>query len=300
MTTNPETLEHGTPTEAAEGPLRTSRLAVGSLVCAFLGWFPPLGLLAVILGVAAMRRIDKPQLRLQGHGVAVAGTVLGGGLALVISMASILLPAIGGRHGGAQRMENSTRVRGIQQGMFQYAQGNSQKYPGLGKDEALPGHRTASRRLEIMIQGNFFTAEYAISPNESGKTPNSALHTSPNGPHNDPTDHFSYALLEIWPDATGRVAEWASTANSEAAVVFDRETAGAAGSGARSIHSTTDWRGSVAYNDNHVFFETSNILERTRYGDTLNERAADRAVDDLWADRNAGGGTGSNALGVYD
>lgn len=221
-------------------------------------------------------------------------------ISIIALLIGILLPALGAARRNAQRMENSTRVRGIQQGMFQYAQGNSQKYPGLGKDTDRPDSETASMRLQIMIQGNFFTAEYVISPVESVKTPNSLLFDTPNGPNNDPTDHFSFALLEIDANAAGRINEWASTANSEAAVVFDRETDGGTGSAARSIHSTTDWRGSVAYNDNHVFFETSNILERTRYGSVQNNRSNDAAVDDLWDDRNEGGGTGGNALGIYD
>lgn len=297
-----------TPTvdfEQGRGPLTTSGLAIASLVCGVLGCLFPLGLIAIILGIVAMTQISKPERRLRGHGMALAGTILGvvfTGLA-VLALPGVLVAGLGGARKNAQRMENATRVRGIHQAMFQYAQGNQQKYPGLDKDVQADGsHETASYRLELLMQANFFTAEYVISPVDEDKVANSFPHTDPDG---EPTEHFSYALLEIAASASGRIVEWGATANSEAAVVFDRETSGtgtlpAGGSGARSIHSETDWRGAVGYNDNHVLFETTNILARTRYGATTNDRSADPAVDDLWEDRDAGGGTGSNAMGIYN
>ena len=170
-----------------------------------------------------------------------------------------MLPALGTARRHALRMESAARVRGIQQALFQYAQGNNQKYPGLGKDEDL----TVEGRYQILLDGNFFTPDYLISPVE-GQTTGSF-----------PPFDYSYSLLKIAQEG-GRRVEWSGTANSQAAVVSDRNTG--LGPSARSIHSETlDWRGSVAYIDGSTNFETSNIIGLTRYGDVQNVN------DDLFA-----------------
>ncbi|MAE64432.1 MAG: hypothetical protein CMJ18_09195 [Phycisphaeraceae bacterium] len=176
-------------------------------------------------------------------------------------------------------MDNSTRTRGIQQSMFQWSQNHSQRFPGLGEREIL----TATGRFQVLLDGNFVSPEFLISPVEiEEKTPSRTGLT---------TDNISYSLLDISPGAKGRRAEWAATANSEATVVFDRNTGKGPGRSARSIHSSSDWRGSVTYNDGHTNFETTNVLERTRYGSQTN------VDDDLFIDDN---GDGADALGVFD
>jgi prepilin-type N-terminal cleavage/methylation domain-containing protein len=200
-------------------------------------------------------------------------------ISIIALLIGILLPALGAARRNALRMESGTRVRGIQQAFFQYAQGNQQKYPGMGKDD----EKTAGNRFQILLDGNFFTPEYIISPVESSKTPGSKDIT---------TDNFSYALLDIATNASGRRNEWSSSANSEAACIFDRNTASGTGASSRSIHSTNDWRGSVAYNDGHTNFETNSEIERTRYGNRQNIN------DDLFEDE-GGAAAGANAFGNY-
>ena len=56
---------------------RTSRMAVASLVLSIL-WFSWFGsLLAVVLGIVALRQIGDSNGRLTGRGMAIAGLVLG-------------------------------------------------------------------------------------------------------------------------------------------------------------------------------------------------------------------------------
>jgi len=169
----------------------------------------------------------------------------------------VMLPALGAARRNVVRMENTTRIRGIQQAMLQYAQGNNQKFPGLGKDNDL----TVEGRFQMLLDGNYLTPEDLISPAE----PATAA----------PFNH-SFRLLKIANEG-GRRAAWGSTANWESPVVSDRNTGPSAGANARSIHSTRYWRGSVAYNDGHTNFLGSNIIGSTRYGDVQN------IDDDLFA-----------------
>ena len=128
---------------------------------------------------------------------------------------------------------------------------------------------TVEGRFQLMLDGQFFTSEYLISPMEEDvkQAAYSSVLT---------TSNYSYALLQV-PKSGGRRDEWAATLNYEAPVVSDRNTAAGPGTAARSVHSDSDWRGAVGYNDNHTVFETSNVLSNTRFGNTENTN------DDMFA-----------------
>jgi len=70
-------------------PSRTSKLAVASLILAFI---PVLSLLAVIFGIVALASISRSRGALKGKGVAIAGTVVS-----ILSTLSlcIIVPAVG-------------------------------------------------------------------------------------------------------------------------------------------------------------------------------------------------------------
>ena len=199
-------------------------------------------------------------------------------ISIIALLIGILLPALGAARRNAQRMENNTRLRGIHQGTVQYAQGNQQKYPGLGGDLGTATNpRTARGRFLILLNNNYFTSDFIISPLEQ-LTEASPIDTIV-------TDNFSYALLNIATSNAPRNNEWQATANSEGAVISDRSKAINAALATTSIHVTStgtgsvDWRGGVAWNDNHVTFETTGILARTRYH-TVSSTDDDLFVDD--------------------
>ena len=61
------------------GPLRYDNLAIASLVCA-IGMFPTAlmsALPAFVLGILSLKRIKDEPKRLKGHGMALAGMILG-------------------------------------------------------------------------------------------------------------------------------------------------------------------------------------------------------------------------------
>jgi prepilin-type N-terminal cleavage/methylation domain-containing protein len=262
-------------------------------------------------------------------------------ISIIALLIGILLPALGAARRTARQMQNSTQVRGIIQGMIIYAQGNRGWYPAVNNsgtsfsestddesvagsaNEAYPIENNASvrNRFAILLNGNFFTPEYAISPSETlGLIP--ADLTVPTamavGISAGVNGNFSYAMLKmaVGIDDGGRQAEWKDTTNSQALVVADRGGGDPSGPTANeggdpdllttSIHvsstedakaTPTSWRGTMGFNDAHVGFETSAVLANTNYGTTAN--VDDNMFSDVIAAA-AGGTTTNNALLQYN
>lgn len=246
-------------------------------------------------------------------------------ISIIALLIAILLPALGAARRTARRMQNSTQLRGIHQGLVTYANSNKNKFAGIKSN----GDREVSKdcggsgegdsvqaRFWLMLTGDFFTPEYAISPSETstvkeyddkGKpASNKVVFGTGSGDKN-----YSYAMLQIkYDDATTpnknnvpRIAEWAQTMNSQAIVVSDRNLGsdGAAGN-VKSIHTDEggDWRGSVLWNDNHVGFENEETFKTKYANGKLNDG---KTPDSLFLDANTGvnsqspaGPNGSNAL----
>lgn len=181
------------------------------------------------------------------------------------AIASLTSPS-SGRHVTARRMQNSTQLRGIHAGLVLYAQGNNGHYVGVKSDgktiDSMVG-LTAQGRVQKLIEDNYFTIEYTRSPSESQ------------------TGTTSYAMLKIDANPDGKTieksirnSEWYDTANTNAVVVSDRAVpVNGSYTHIRSIHTSpspgqSNWRGSVAWNDNHVTFEDTFNLS-TQYGTTF-------------------------------
>lgn len=238
-------------------------------------------------------------------GGASTGLILGivgctGAVVLVIILmlaVAILLPALGAARRTARRMQNSTQLRGIHQGLVTYGNSNKEWFVGVDSDGqvilddiATTGGSgdgdTVEARYWILLNGSFFTPDYAISPSETDVRYDWAY----SGPVT--VDHYSYAMLQFDgtpgqvvadPQTPHRVHEWSQTLNTQAIVAGDRNTGTNATSAVDSIHSGSSgqWRGSVLWNDNHVAFEQTHILP-TRYGSgpENNQDNLFEAVDD--------------------
>ena len=178
-------------------------------------------------------------------------------------------------------MSNSSQLRGVHQALVTYSNSNKNWFAGLdtrGQDAGV----TVEERFYIMLDGDFFTPGYIVSPYEDDPTisewPGSGVVTS---------RHYSFALLQIPPKGERR-AEWSQTLNSQAVVVADRNTGTSTSTygyhNARWTSKTTfgcthgqrqpyvklnHWVGHVVWNDNAHGFETTDTLS-TVYGITQN------------------------------
>ncbi|MEM9789483.1 MAG: prepilin-type N-terminal cleavage/methylation domain-containing protein [Planctomycetota bacterium] len=233
-------------------------------------------------------------------------------ISIIALLIGILLPALGAARRTARQMQSNTQVRGIHQSQVMYAQSNNSNFSGMQGDGDIEGFvegsanngGTAGSRLVILMDGNYFTGEYAISPTESGKQ---EWTTTGNqiGANN-----ISFAMLRIsenvtsgneqtWQGYGDVVNEWSETLNTEAPVMGDRNTGANSTTQASSIHTEVDggdWRGSVAWNDNHVVFETTEVLS-TRMDDGPFNDDNDNLFIDVDGDTTIS--TSSNAAWVF-
>ncbi|MFK7788356.1 MAG: type II secretion system protein [Phycisphaeraceae bacterium] len=244
-------------------------------------------------------------------------------ISIIALLIAILLPALGAARRTARRMQNSTQLRGIHQGLVTFANSNKNNFAGLNsRGEALLASaqntgnsgkgENVQARFWILLTGDYFTPEYAISPSEtSNVTPwvdtaavnNVEFVSTAAGEKN-----YSYAMLAFTSNATGvvpntdaaRAAEWEQTLNSQAIVVSDRMIGANEGS-AYSVHTSNEaansqWAGSVLWNDNHVAFENEKTFETKYANRALTGGAGDHLFLDAEIATNAGGPDASNAF----
>jgi type II secretory pathway pseudopilin PulG len=176
---------------------------------------------------------------------------------LAVLIAAVILPALIPRRLGHNYGNNLAQIRGIHTGLVLYAQGNGTYYPGLD-NTGKPGDLTVEYRFRELLEDSYFTGEYAISPYET-KTPWTQ------GPVT--SQNYSFAMLHI--ASPGRALEWRETMNTDAPVLSDRAIANGPGA-IRSYHERApeagvmQWRGAIAWNDNHVTFEPDPCVD-TKY-----------------------------------
>ena len=207
-------------------------------------------------------------------------------ISIIALLIGILLPALGAARRTARQMQNSTQVRGIHSALVLFSQGNNTYYPGSttkgqNKTAVVSGETdpmSVQFRFATLLNDNYFTAEYMVSPSETKATAvggETGLTTTDNGVDTEVT--YSYAMLRISPVQTDAREEWRDTSNSEAVMLCDRakNNDGTLGDAWKSVHTnpatgTTEWRGSVGWKDNHVTFEATSTMAATQYYDTSN------------------------------
>ena len=196
-------------------------------------------------------------------------------------------------------MQNSTYLRGIHQGETFFAQGNNGWYSGFdrngkvetdhifegepqstdwnGHDQSTP--RAPAWRFRRLLENQYFTGEYCVRPNETKQVWQAGESVDPG--------KFSYAMLKIEGAADSpRKRERRTTHNHMAAIMSDRAIGH--GAGYRSVFTNpsapnaVDWEGEVLWNDNHVTFGKTAILD-TKYDGVAN------ANDNLFTDSNPSG-----------
>jgi prepilin-type N-terminal cleavage/methylation domain-containing protein len=235
-------------------------------------------------------------------------------ISIIALLIGILLPALSAARLAGRKMQNSTHLRGIHQGEIFFAQGNNGWYTGYDRKGGDPtGHQfngdqqsaadsgggagtwgsgdwdvtnatTPAWRYRRLLENDYFSAEYIISPSETKPLWVEDTAITP--------DNFSYAMLQIDGEdnygTTARKVEHKETGNSMAVIMSDRlirsgRGAGRTDAGIKSVHTNPsdftiqDYKGSVIWNDNHVTFETDSVLT-TKYNTYR------RPVDNIFMD----------------
>ena len=199
-------------------------------------------------------------------------------IAIIVLLIGLLLPALAKARERARHMQSAANVRGMHTALYSYADGNKDKYPGLGRPDTIQSGytdvdwdldqspdvagNTVEARYFLMMGNNFFTGEGAISPFEVREKWSTQLVES---------RHYSYALLDIDDPSTlvaGRATEWRKTTNSLAPVISDRNV-GPEDPTAQEVQSVAtnrpgDWNGMIGWNDNHVDQSNTPVV-KTKY-----------------------------------
>jgi hypothetical protein len=129
----PEVLPYG-----VEQGRRSSGLAIGALVCGFVGlvgcW--PVGVVGLVLGIVALVKIGNQPARYGGKGMAIGGVCTGGlSILMVPVMIAILLPSLSRARELSKRSVCAVNLRGIGQAMYIYAQDEPEgRFPEAGAD----------------------------------------------------------------------------------------------------------------------------------------------------------------------
>ena len=251
-------------------------------------------------------------------------------ISIIALLLGILLPALSAARNAARQMVGTTRVRGIIQNMTIYAQSNNHYFPGVDQsghtaaNDLGPGHPyTAPHPQDVttqtqypfalLLNANYLPPDYIISPGETnpgikahpGSTNNPVAVTA--GQVNAKQTGYSYNIIEYFEDhEAAHRAAWRDTFSTNALIISDRgkrdtEDETGAGLATTSIWvSTTDpantkpnaWRGTLGYNDDHVVFASSAVLDSNTYAGitTLN--------DNIFIEDDGNNGA-SNAFMVY-
>jgi type II secretory pathway pseudopilin PulG len=256
-------------------------------------------------------------------------------IVIAIVAVGLLLPYLNRPHGNNRQLRDSTQIRGIHQGMVLWAQNNQDVYPlpsliDLNDETVATSGRdkdTTANIFSILIYNNFISPEICVSPAETN--PSIRVHetyafsepptaVSPKMALWDPAlkadftsgkrGNVSYA--HMLPANERLEKRWRNTWDATQAVVGNRgpEVKGFDVRDGKRVYTmpkksntflihggATTWEGNIAYNDNHVSFETSIATETTTYKDG---EGAER-LDCLFLDETDDPSKTNNFLGIF-
>jgi len=199
-------------------------------------------------------------------------------LLIVVVVFVIAWVVLSGAGREQKRYAASNQLRGVHQGLVTMSNSNKEWFVGLDSqgDYVTPasgqlvGTGDAAvwvgqqgidiqSRFAMLIEGEFFTPDYAVSPSEID------ANIRPWDRKGRMTaEHYSYAMLQV-PKQGGRHTAWGLSLNGHAILLSDRNLGTA--DKPRSIHSDGGpWRGHVVWNDNHSAYEMEHVYE-TQYGE---------------------------------
>ena len=120
------------PAGAAPANVKTSALAVTSLVLGILGLFTcgATALFGLIFGIIALVKVSNSQGALRGRGLALAGTITSGVFLLLIPiMAALMLPALAAAHDKAREIDCMNNEKQLALDVIIYSGSHADHFP---------------------------------------------------------------------------------------------------------------------------------------------------------------------------
>ena len=217
-------------------------------------------------------------------------------ISIIALLIAILLPALGAARESAQKLQNSTNLRGIHQGAVLYAQENKGWYAGIGSKgtseglRSLPGAKIGATGTNVhtgdasanglangagglvtysyavMLHSDFFVPEYLVSPKDPNRVP---FPQDLSGPF-FASNFFSYLTMNYGHDELGK--SWRDNVSTSVIFAADRIIAAnpyAEDGDFSSIWtepSSGTWAGTIVRNDNSTTFQSELQVDGLRYG----------------------------------
>lgn len=137
---------------------KTSAQAVWSLILGILSifclWIVG-SIPAILLGVAALRKIDRSGGTLQGRGLSIAGIVTGGvgvlaGISTIAILASVALPVFNSAQANAKLTAETMRIQNVFNACSIYAADNDGRFPDTLAAVAKNGTTEATSFVSIL------------------------------------------------------------------------------------------------------------------------------------------------------
>jgi prepilin-type N-terminal cleavage/methylation domain-containing protein len=177
-------------------------------------------------------------------------------LGIIALLIGILLPVLAASRRAARQLQNSAQLRTIHQTLGFHSKGRSEFYPGLDRSGDV---------IDVSVEGRFqFLLEKKTLPGETLVSPLDSMDAYTQGTITP--QQYSYNMLSIKVKGARR-SSWMATGDSGIALLSDRAIDNGHGT-LRSIHTNPkpdidDWKGHVAWDDNHVSFNERTV--DTRY-----------------------------------
>ncbi len=163
------------PGAAPADSVKTSRLAVASMVLGILGFCGITGLIGFILGIVALIKINSSNGRLRGQGFAIAGLILPVVMIPIIAiMAGLFLPALARAKAKAQAINCVNNLKQIGLAARMYANANKEVFPLAATwcdtlQPDLGGPILAAKILKCKADANRERSSYGYNIRLSGK-----------------------------------------------------------------------------------------------------------------------------------
>jgi prepilin-type N-terminal cleavage/methylation domain-containing protein len=209
-------------------------------------------------------------------------------ISIIALLIAILLPALGKAREAARKMQSNTSARSLHQAEVVYSNDNKGYYAGLTSDGKIMSNAQLASffpaaggnaaftgahyqmRFGMLIDQGVIAAEHTFSPAENEGTQWQRTVWDGTSTLAGTALHFSYAMLEININAnttTNSLQSWRDSMNSLTPIFSDRTLA--LGYSATidehfSLWNEEKWEGVVAWNDGHVTFESSPVMEKTQ------------------------------------
>jgi prepilin-type N-terminal cleavage/methylation domain-containing protein len=247
-------------------------------------------------------------------------------ISIIALLIGILLPALQQARESANAMKNNANLRSVVQSLTIFGQDHNDEFPNLNQPSPTSNDdfgASVANRAAALVFGDYLTPEIFVNPQDGSVSQSERefrVSSTPTGGSSVSNEQLgwtgseaenSYAMVALHTgnnttlagnDDEGQHPEWNFNMNSQAPLVWDRDTntegGGTSGTAAdaTSVWDNDEWEGGVGWGDGHAGTEQDRFVQTTVNGAAVGQgngtgAGTDDDEDDLFSD---GEGTDAN------